>query len=102
VKFDVVSLGEPLYEFSQIPGRPREYLQGFGGDTMNCAIAAARQGARVAYLTRLGDDEFGRQFIQLWKREGVDHSGVSVDPEAHTAVYFISHGSAGHQFSYLR
>lgn len=102
MKFDIVSLGEPLYEFSQIPGRPRHYLQGFGGDTMNCAIAAARQGARVAYLTRLGDDEFGRQFIDLWEREGLDHSGVTMDPEAHTAVYFISHDSEGHRFSYLR
>ena len=61
----LVSLGEPLYEFSQIPGESGRYLQGFGGDTMNCAIAAARQGARSGYITRLGDDEFGRQFLQL-------------------------------------
>jgi 2-dehydro-3-deoxygluconokinase len=99
---DVVSLGEPLYEFSQIPQSPGQYLQGFGGDTMNCAIAAARQGARVAYITRLGDDEFGRQFLQLWRDEGLDTSGVAIDPEAHTAVYFITHGPAGHVFSYLR
>ena len=99
---DVVSLGEPLYEFSQIPQSPGRYLQGFGGDTMNCAIAAARLGARVAYITRLGDDEFGRQFLQLWRDEGLDTSGVAIDPEAHTAVYFITHGPAGHEFSYLR
>jgi 2-dehydro-3-deoxygluconokinase len=99
---DVVSLGEPLYEFSQIPQSPGQYLQGFGGDTMNCAIAAARQGARVAYITRLGDDEFGRQFLRLWRDEGLDISGVAIDPEAHTAVYFITHGPAGHVFSYLR
>jgi 2-dehydro-3-deoxygluconokinase len=102
VKFDVVSLGEPMYEFSQLPGRGREYLQGFGGETMNCAVAAARQGARVAYLTRLGDDEFGRQFLSLWRDEGIDTSGVGIDPAAHTAVYFISHGPEGHVFSYLR
>ncbi|HWQ39615.1 MAG TPA: sugar kinase [Burkholderiales bacterium] len=102
MKFDIVCLGEPLYEFSQIPGRPREYLQGFGGDTMNCAIAAARQGARVSYVTRLGDDEFGRQLRQMWSEEGIDTSGVEIDPESHTAVYFISHGPAGHAFSYLR
>jgi 2-dehydro-3-deoxygluconokinase len=99
---DVVSLGEPLYEFSQIPQSPGRYLQGFGGDTMNCAIAAARQGARVAYITRLGEDEFGRQFLQLWQDEGLDTSGVAIDREAHTAVYFITHGVAGHVFSYLR
>ena len=101
-QFDIVALGEPMYEFSQIRGKPREYLQGFGGDTMNCAIAAARQGARVAYLTRVGDDEFGRQMLQLWGREGIDASAVKVDPDAHTAVYFISHGASGHTFSYLR
>lgn len=102
MKYDVVSLGEPLYEFSEVPGRSREYLQGFGGDTSNCAIAAARQGARVAYITRLGNDEFGRQFLQLWKQEGIDVSCVQTDPAAHTAVYFISQGPQGHSFSYLR
>jgi len=101
-RFDVVSLGEPMYEFSQIPGKAREYLQGFGGDTMNCAVAAARQGARVAYLSRIGDDEFGRQFLKLWEREGIDASSVRIDVSAHTAVYFISHAARGHAFSYLR
>jgi 2-dehydro-3-deoxygluconokinase len=99
---DVVSLGEPMYEFSELPGGERRWLQGFGGDTSNCAIAAARQGARVAYVTHVGADEFGEQFLRLWREEGVDVSGVGVDPEAHTAVYFITHGPEGHVFSYLR
>ncbi|HKQ25214.1 MAG TPA: sugar kinase [Burkholderiales bacterium] len=101
-RMDIVSLGEPLYEFSQIPGDSGRYLQGFGGDTMNCVIAAARQGAKAGYVTRLGDDEFGRQFLQLWRAEGLDTSGVTIDPQAHTAVYFITHGVDGHVFSYLR
>lgn len=101
-RFDIVALGEPMYEFSQVPGKPREYLQGFGGDTMNCAIAAARQGARVAYVTRVGDDVFGRQLLDLWVQEGIDASATKVDAEAHTGVYFISHGPSGHSFSYLR
>jgi 2-dehydro-3-deoxygluconokinase len=98
----IVSLGEPMYEFSQLPDQPRHYLQGFGGDTMNAAIAAARLGARVAYVTRLGDDEFGRQLSDLWRVEGIDASAVEIDAEAHTAVYFITHSAAGHVFSYLR
>ncbi len=102
VRFDVVSFGEPMYEFSQIPGKAREYLQGFGGDTMNCAVAAARQGARVAFVSRVGEDEFARQMFRLWEAEGIDASAVRTDPQAHTAVYFISHGQAGHTFSYLR
>ncbi len=99
---DMVSLGEPMYEFSQIPGEANRYLQGFGGDTMNASIAAARQGAKVAYVTRLGDDEFGKRFLELWRAEGIDVSGVAIDDSAHTAVYFIHHGPEGHVFSYLR
>jgi 2-dehydro-3-deoxygluconokinase len=99
---DIVALGEPLYEFSEIRGQPHHYLQGFGGDTMNAAIAAARQGARVAYVTRLGDDEFARQFLALWREEQLDVSGVATDPQAPTAVYFIHYGPQGHVFSYLR
>ena len=100
---DIVALGEPLIEFNQARTEdPSAYLQGFGGDTSNMAIAAARLGARVGYATRLGSDAFGRMFVDLWKREGVDTSGVALDLEAPTGVYFVTHGPAGHEFSYLR
>jgi 2-dehydro-3-deoxygluconokinase len=99
---DIVSIGEPMIEFNQTrPGEPH-YLQGFGGDSSNMIIAAARSGARTAYFTRLGEDEFGRMFLELWKAEGVDASHVGTDPQAHTAVYWVSHGPQGHVFSYLR
>src|SRR5205823_12973399 len=70
--------------------------------TSNCAIAASRLGARSAYVTRVGEDAFGRQFLELWKREGVDVAGVGVDPDAPTGIYFVTHGTSGHEFSYLR
>ena len=99
----IVALGEPLIEFNQTQARdPRAYVQGFGGDTSNMAIAAARLGARVGYVTRLGDDAFGRLFRNLWDAEGVDASGVATDPDAPTGVYFVTHGAHGHEFSYLR
>ena len=65
-------------------------------------IAAARSGARTGYVTRLGDDEFGRMFLELWRKEGVDTRGIAADPQAFTAVYFVTHGATGHAFSYLR
>jgi 2-dehydro-3-deoxygluconokinase len=65
-------------------------------------IAAARTGARTAYVTRIGEDEFGRMFLALWRAEGVDARGGGIDPQAHTAVYFVTHGPQGHVFSYLR
>lgn len=101
-RFDLVALGEPLLEFNQTRSASDEYLQGFGGDTSNCVIAAARLGAATAYVTRLGDDAFGRKFLALWQREGVDSSGVAIDADANTGIYFVAHGAGGHEFSYLR
>jgi 2-dehydro-3-deoxygluconokinase len=100
---DIVALGEPMIEFNQAQARdPRAYVQGFGGDTANMAVAAARLGARVGYVTRLGDDAFGRLFRDLWTAEGVDLRGVLDDADAPTGVYFVTHGAQGHEFSYLR
>jgi 2-dehydro-3-deoxygluconokinase len=101
--FDIVAIGEPMIEFNQARADdPRTYLQGFGGDTSNMAIAAARLGSRVAYVTRLGADAFGRMFTELWTKEGVDASGVAIDASAPTGIYFVAHGPQGHEFSYLR
>lgn len=99
----LLALGEPMIEFNQTrDGNARSFLQGFGGDTSNFAIAAARQGTSVGYLTRLGDDEFGRMLLALWREEGVDARGVGIDPAAATGVYFVTHDGSGHTFSYLR
>jgi 2-dehydro-3-deoxygluconokinase len=100
--FDIVGLGEPMIEFNQTRAGQAEFLQGYGGDTSNAIIAAARQGARCAYLTRLGADAFGEQLMQLWRDEHVDTSGVIIDPQAHTGLYFVQHGPQGHVFSYMR
>ncbi len=99
--FDIVSIGEPLFEFNQAKGETA-YRPGFGGDTSNMAIAAARQGARVACVSALGADQFGDALRELWKREGVDASAVKAHPSASTGLYFVSHGPEGHIFSYLR
>lgn len=101
---DVLAIGEPMLEFSQAGdgGTAPQYLQGYGGDTSNFAVAAARQGARVGYVTRVGRDTFGERFMALWQREGIDVAGVQHDPAAATGIYFISHDEAGHHFSYYR
>ena len=65
-----------MIEFNQVRADdPASWRQGYGGDTSNMAIAAARLGARVAYVTRLGDDAFGAQFRALWRAEGVVRRG---------------------------
>ncbi len=101
-RFDVVALGEAMLEFNQVQSEPPLYLQGYGGDTSNAAIAAARAGARVAYLTRLGQDHWAERLLALWRDEGVDSQAVLRDPQAPTGVYFVSHDAKGHHFSYAR
>jgi len=98
----IVSLGEAMIEFNQTRPGERAYLQGFGGDTSNMVIAAARSGAATAYVTRVGDDAFGRLLLDLWKEEGVSTRGVLIDRQAPTAAYFVMHSPQGHVFSYLR
>lgn len=100
---DVIALGEPMMEFNQNdPAEPSRYLAGAGGDTSNVAIAAARQGADAGYLTALGADVFGDQFVDLWRAENVDCNHVKRDRAAHTAIYFVTHTARGHAFSYFR
>ena len=96
---DIVALGEAMVEFNQTQAEPPLYLQGFGGDTSNAAIAAARAGAQVAYLTRLGTDRWGDRLMDLWQRENVDTQAVLRDASAATGMYFVSHDAQGHHFS---
>jgi 2-dehydro-3-deoxygluconokinase len=103
---DIIAIGEPMLELNA----PEEgalceaghFVVGWGGDTSNFAIAASRAGGKVGYLTRLGDDEFGESFLRLWAREGIDTRHIVKDPDACTAIYFISREGKQHRFTYFR
>ena len=57
-----------------------------GGKGFNQAIAAARAGAEVTMIGRLGDDEFGSQFLTAMHAENIDASHVVVDDTIGTGV----------------
>lgn len=100
---DILTLGEPMVEFNQTgEGGGRLFLQGYGGDTSNFAVAAARQGARVGCLGALGDDLHGAMLRELWAQEGIDARGVRSDAGAYTAVYVVTHSQEGHAFHFFR
>lgn len=102
---DLICMGEPMLELNQQrPGQSSEmmYRAGHGGDTSNAAIAAARQGAHVAYLTAIGRDAGGDSFLELWRSEGIDTTHVLQDALSPTAVYLVHHGADGHAFQYYR
>lgn len=104
---EIISFGEPMVEFNAATtGRLKDvrvFERGFGGDTSNMAVAIARLNHTAGYITKLGADEFGTCFLDLWASEGVDTSRVLLDPEAYTAIYFVSRTEAGdHEFTYFR
>ena len=98
---DLLAIGEALVELNQ-PKDDAPFVQGFGGDTSNAMIAAARLGADAAYFTAVGADRFGQALTELWLREGVDASRIVVNGGAHTGLYFVTHSDKGHEFSYMR
>lgn len=51
-----------------------------GGKGGNQAVAAARMGARVAFLGAVGEDAWGRTLRAHLREEGVEDSAVTVDP----------------------
>ena len=104
---EIISIGEPLLELSARETGPlgdaRQFLVGFGGDTSNFSVAVSRLGGKAGYFTRLGGDEFGRAFLELWDREKVDCRHVTRHASAPTGIYFISRmKTGGHDFTYYR
>ncbi len=61
---------------------------GPGGKGSNQAVAAARLGADVAFLTRLGDDPFADMALKTWSDAGVKPL-VTQDPESYTGAAYI-------------
>ncbi|HEX6301085.1 MAG TPA: ribokinase [Acidimicrobiia bacterium] len=66
------------------------HYSGGGGKGANQALAAARLGANVAMVGRVGDDEHGRTLVGALLDEGVDVSAVGVDEEAPTGLAIIT------------
>ncbi|WP_210236462.1 sugar kinase [Mesorhizobium sp. M3A.F.Ca.ET.201.01.1.1] len=96
---EILCLGEPLGEFSQL--EPDRFRFGYGGDVANVAVAAVRAGAKAGIVTRLGQDWVGDALVDFWQAEGVG-SVVEADPSASTGLYFIRYNQFGHSFDYLR
>lgn len=104
---DVASFGEPMVEFCATEmGKLKDvytFRRGWGGDTSNFIVTVARLGGKAGYLCRIGDDEFGESFLELWRNEGIDVSQVIIEKGGFTAVYFISLLPGGkHDFTYFR
>lgn len=61
-----------------------------GGKGANQAVAAARQGAKVAFIGRVGRDDFGQQLMEQLKSEGIDIQNISIDDTAPSGIASIT------------
>jgi ribokinase len=66
-----------------------------GGKGANQAVAAARLGAQVNMVGRVGDDTYGQVQLSNLAADGVDTTFVTVDPKAHTGVALITVDDVG-------
>jgi ribokinase len=66
-----------------------DYHEGAGGKGANQAVAAARLGARTAFVARIGRDRRGDELARRLEAEGVDLRGLSRDPESPTGAAVI-------------
>lgn len=60
-----------------------------GGKGANQAVAAARLGAEVTFVARLGTDNFGDEAISAYRQDGIHTDFIVQDPEMHSGVALI-------------
>jgi ribokinase len=61
-----------------------------GGKGANQAVAAARLGANVVFICKIGNDIFGRQALDGFKKEHIDTNFISRDHENPSGVALIT------------
>jgi 2-dehydro-3-deoxygluconokinase len=105
---DVVTIGEAMVLFAAQQAGPLDNASSFArttaGAELNVAIGLARLGLRTGYLTRLGQDVFGRYIAATLAREGIDHPQVVMDGEHPTGFMLKSRSDDGNdpQIQYFR
>lgn len=101
----ILAIGEVMLELApagEANGKKLLAL-GYAGDTYNTAVYLARLGVRTAYFSRLGDDPYSAEVLDLMAKEGLDTSSVETVPGRTPGLYLIANQSSGERsFSFWR
>ncbi|BBG97452.1 pfkB-like carbohydrate kinase family protein, partial [Prunus dulcis] len=111
----IVCFGEMLIDFVPITaGVSLADAEGFkkaaGGAPANVAVGISRLGGSAAFMgksqrsaSQVGKDEFGYMLADILKENNVDNSGMRFDPNARTALAFVTLRSDGErEFMFYR
>lgn len=90
-KIDIVIIGECLIELSAngTLASTSTLNKFFGGDTVTTAVAIARLGGSVTYLTKVGNDGFSDFIISSLQKENIDTSLIKTNEEQN-GMYIVS------------
>lgn len=91
MELDIITIGESLIELSTNAKMSQAgcLYKYYGGDAVTTAVAAARAGSKVGFITRVGNDAFKDFLIESWQKEGLDISHVKLTDEAN-GLYLIA------------
>jgi 2-dehydro-3-deoxygluconokinase len=94
IELDVLTAGEALVLLAaETPGALEEadrFRRFSAGAELNVAIGLARLGLRVGYMSRVGDDTFGRFLRAVMEREGLSSELVAIEPARSTGFMLKS------------
>jgi len=76
---DLITYVVRMPEAGETVEAPR-FEMGFGGKGANQAVAAARLGSQVMMVARVGDDAFGKNYLENFRAQGIDVRHVSPAP----------------------
>lgn len=103
---DIVAVGEVLIDLTQKGNDAQgigQYAANPGGAPANLAVAAARLGAKTAFVGKVGNDAFGAYLRAVLDENGVDTTGMRTDPAEHTTLAVVSVDAGGERsFSFYR
>lgn len=98
---DVITIGDAMIAMCPREKGPIIFSDTFkrkvGGAELNVAIGCARLGLKVGFISRLGNDDFGKYILKTVRGEDVDISEVKLVDGYQTSVYFrevLSDGSS--------
>lgn len=101
---DIICIGEGLIELSSCESLSfaNQLNKFYGGDTVCTAVAAARLGSKVGFVSRVGNDYFRDFLIESWQIENIDTSQIKL-VDGFNAVYFITRPeNKQKEFAYYR
>ena len=86
---DLILCGDVTPAFGQVEKLIDDASLTLGSSSAICACGLARLGLKVAFIGKVGDDEFGRFVARELAARGIDTNGLRIDPLLKTGLTVI-------------